>query len=241
MGWRRRDDAPDGTADAAGGHLDAGDVQRAVYNARADDADILRPARVLRHRELRPAAPHRSRRHGVPAGQRYRVLAPAAGTHYGPDGTHDPGPRPGSESGAPGERYPVFPHDARSEHRLDTVRTTVRATAQSADRPAVARVAPERHRHDGRCYQLHHHNRLRTWRGRHLGEPRHLLVEHARHERDCTVRVPAAGERARDAPARPEPRDDVLCDGRRWCYPLATPVLVLGPPGGVHPLPPGDG
>ena len=133
------------------------------------------------------------------------------------------------------------PNAARGGRRLDDLRAAVdHRPSRAGRRFRHTLAAPRRRVIDPRRHQLHHHD-----------------LQHARagHDaaQDAAVRVVAAGDRVppaavdagiggRDhhAAHRPQLRHQVLlARRRRRPDPVPAPVLVLRPPGGLHPDPAG--
>ena len=178
------------------------------------------PVRVRRAGELhRPAADRRAG-HGVPKAQRLLVLALPRRRLV--DDVGLPDDRVGSRLRL-GRLRPAFELDQHPGSR-----------ARSLDR----RPDPHRFLRDLHGCQPGQHDLLPARSGNDHVPDADLHLEHARDRHPDPHRLPGVHERADPALVRPPSRRSHL-HGRRWGRPrpLAGPLLVLRPPGGLHPRP----
>src|SRR5713101_5299911 len=209
------------------GHPRAQHLQHGVHHARHDHAllrDHADPGGLLR--EFLHPADDRGARHGVPVPQHALVL--------------------GDGQRGPHHALRLFRGGRPRGRRLDLLRA-----ALGGSRVHGRELGPEHlvHQpvHHGRRLddgvdQLHHDDH------QHAGAGHAALSDAARglvalHHGDPAPPGPAGAHVGRrHAAVRPHARHELVqALGRRRAPPVAAPLLVFRPPGGVHPDPPGDG
>ena len=201
----------------------SGHLQPGLHHAR-DDHDLpVRGAGPVRLRELRGAAAAGRAGHGLPAHQCPLLLAPA--TRWPADL----------------RRLPVRRGRGRG---LDRVHPTQQRHLRAGrrHRPVADRPDAGGHRLDPGRGQLHHHHLQDAGAGDDALPHADLRLDGPRHRHADPARHAGADRRHDRALHRSQLRGPLLrSERRRQPDPVAAPLLVLRPSGGVHRDPAGDG